>query len=785
MNEHPDELRQQIEALQERVSRLSAAVLRMSASLDLDTVLQEAVDSARALTGARYGTIATVDETGRPEDFVTSGFTPDERQELANWPEGPQLFEHLRNLEAPLRIADLPAYVRTLGLSSDLIRSKSLQGAPMLHRGVHVGNFFLAEKESGGEFTSADEEVLMLFAAQAAIAIANARTHRDEQRARSDLETLIETSPVGVVVLDARTGRLVWVNREARRITEPLRTPDTTLEGLLKGLIARRADGREIVFAEFPLVQQIGVGETVRAEEFTFSVSSGRSISALVNATPIRTADGEVESYVATMQDLTPLKEAERQRTEFLSLVSHELRAPLISIKGSTATVLGAAPAPDPAEMLQFFRVIDERANHMRGLIADLLDQGRIETGTLSVSPELAEVARLVDQARNTFVSGGGRHTLRIDLPENLPRVLVDRGRIVQVLNNLLANAARHSPESSAIGVTATHDGVHVAISVSDEGRGVAPDRLPHLFRKRARGGDEDRGFGANGLGLVICKGLVEAHGGRIWAESGGLGRGTRFIFTVPVAEDSGRGAVAAVPSRSRPSRDVHAQTRILVVDDDPQTLRYVRDALTEAGYSVFVTGDPEALPDLIRSHQPSLVLLDVVLPGTDGIELMESVPELADLPVIFISVYGRDETIVRALDAGAADYLVKPFSPSELTARVRAALRVRAEPAPFLLDELSIDYDMRRVEVAGEAVELTATEYQLLRVLSMNAGRVLTFDSLLRQAWRGRKSAGDPKLVRAVVKRLRRKLGDDAANPTYVRNERGVGYRMPKPNDG
>ncbi|MDE2882684.1 MAG: response regulator [Acidobacteriota bacterium] len=785
MNERPDELRQQIEALQERVSRLSAAVLRISASLDLDTVLQEAVDSARALTGARYGTIATVDETGQPEDFVTSGFTPEERQALANWPEGPRLFEHLRNLEAPLRIADLPAYVRTLGLSSDLIRSKTLQGAPMLHRGVHVGNFFLAEKESGGEFTSADEEVLMLFAAQAAIAIANARTHRDEQRARSDLETLIETSPVGVVVLDARTGRLVWVNREARRITEPLRTPGTTLEGLLKGLTARRADGREIVFAEFPIVQEIGVGETVRAEEFTFSVSSGRSVTALVNATPIRSPDGEVESYVATMQDLAPLKEAERQRTEFLSLVSHELRAPLISIKGSTATVLGAAPAPDPAEMLQFFRVIDGQANHMRSLIADLLDQGRIETGTLSVSPEPAELAGLVDHARSTFLSGGGRHTLRIDLPENLPRVLVDRGRTVQVLNNLLANAARHSPESSPVRVTAALSGVHVAVSVSDEGRGVSPDRLPHLFRKQAGGGTGDAGFRGNGLGLVICRGLVEAQGGRIWAESGGLGRGTRFTFTVPVAEEPGRGAAAAVAGRSRPPRDPHGRTRVLVVDDDPQTLRYVRDALTEAGYAALVTGDPEELPDLLRNQQPSLVLLDVVLPGTDGIELMESVPELADLPVIFISVYGRDETVVRALDAGAADYIVKPFSPSELTARVRAALRVRAEPEPFLIGELAIDYDARRVAVAGRLVELTATEYQLLRVLSMNAGRVLTFDSLLRQAWRGRRSADDPKLVRAVVKRLRRKLGDDATNPTYIRNERGVGYRMPKPEEG
>jgi len=145
LNERPDELSRQIEALQERVSRLSAAILRISASLDLDTVLQEAVDSARALTGARYGAIATVDEAGRPVDFVTSGFTPDERQEMAEWPDGPRLFEHLRNPETPLRLADLPAYVKALGFSSDLMRSKTLQGAPMRHRGVYVGSFFLAE----------------------------------------------------------------------------------------------------------------------------------------------------------------------------------------------------------------------------------------------------------------------------------------------------------------------------------------------------------------------------------------------------------------------------------------------------------------------------------------------------------------------------------------------------------------------------------------------------------------------------------------------------------------
>ena len=575
-------------------------------------------------------------------------------------------------------------------------------------------------------------------------------------------------------------------NREARRIVEGLRMPGRSLEELLEAITCRRADGREVALDQFPLAEQLSNAETVRAEEVVLSVPDGRSVKTLVNATPIQTADGEVESVVVTMQDLAPLEELERLRAEFLGMVSHELRTPLISIKGSTATVLGAVPPPDPAEMLQFFRVIDEQADHMRSLIGDLLDQGRIKAGALSVSPDPAEVAGLLDQARNTFLSSGGRHALRIDLPPDLPRVLADSRRIVQVLNNLFSNAARHAPESSPIRVAAARDGVYVALSVADDGQGVPADRLPHLFRKHAggAGGDRERGGGGFGLGLAICKGLVEAHGGRIWAESGGAGKGTRFTFTIPVAEDAGEAAATDVaPSRSRAPREGRDETRILVVDDDPQTLRYVRDALAAAGYAPLVTGDPQELAGLVKTHKPRLVLLDLVLPGTDGIELMERVPELADLPVIFISAYGRDETIARALDAGAADYIVKPFSPTELSARVRAALRRRAEPEPFLLGALAIRYDERQVTVAGRRVALTATEFELLRVLAVNAGRVVRYGALLRQAWGGRaQGSGDPKRVRAVVKTVRRKLGDDAARPAYILNERGVGYRMPAP---
>ena len=183
----------------------------------------------------------------------------------------------------------------------------------------------------------------------------------------------------------------------------------------------------------------------------------------------------------------------------------------------------------------------------------------------------------------------------------------------------------------------------------------------------------------------------------------------------------------------------------------------------------------------VIETERPHLVLLDLMLPDTDGIELMQHVPELSELPVIFISAYGRDETIARALERGAVDYIVKPFSPTELVARIRAALRGKAEPEPFVLGDLVIHYDQRRVTVAGRPVELTATEFELLRALSINAGRVSTYQALLRQVWGGR-DYGDTDLVRAFIKKLRRKLGDDPKEPAYIFNQRGVGYRMARP---
>ena len=771
-----DDLKRENEALRARIAALNAAILRINASLDLDAVLSEVVDSARALTGARYGFIATVDESGQPRDVVTSGLTPEEHRRVLDWPDGPRVFEHLRGLPGPVRLADLGTYVRALGIEPVPTFSRSFQGTPMRHHDEHVGHFFLAGKEGAAEFTDEDEEILVLFASQAASAIANARTHSAEQRARADLEALVDTSPVGVAVFDAESGRAVSINREARRIVEGLRMPGHPAEQLLEVLSFRRADGSAVSLSQLPIDRLLQSGETMRSEEVVLSVPDGRSVRTLVNATPVRGEDDAVASLVITVQDLAPLDEIERLRTEFLGLVSHELREPLAAIKGSATTLLEDAAALDPAEMREFHRIIVAQSGHMRGLIGDLLDAGRIDSGSLSVSPEPSELAELVERARDTFVGGGGRHGIVVDLPVGLPRAMADRRRIVQVLNNLFANAARHAPESAPIRVTAVREDGHVAVSVADEGRGVAPELLPRLFDKHAGEGSK-AGYG---LGLAICKGLVEAHGGRIRAESAGPGLGTTVSFTLPVAGEGGAQAAAGPQSAPQPAERI----RILVVDDDPRTLRSVRDTLSAAGYAPLVTGEAGKLAHIIRSEGPRLVLLDLVMPGKDGIALMEEVPELADLPVIFISGYGRDETVAAALEAGAADYIVKPFSATELVARVRAALRRREGPQPFVLGDLAIDYGRRRVSVAGNPVDLTATEYELLRILALDAGRVVTFETLLRRIWSGRDSA-DANLVRIFVRTLRQKLGEDAANPTWIFNERGVGYRMAAPGEG
>ena len=776
------------ESLRSRLSRLSKASLRITEDLDLDVALQEIADEARSLTGARYAVIATLADADELERYTASGLSAKDAQRLWEIPGGLRFFEYLSAMTEPLRVADFAEHTRSVGLPEFLppMPMSSLLAAPVRHHGATVGHVYVAKGDPGEVFSREDEDTLVMFASQAALVISNARRFRDERRARENLETLVDTSPVGVVLFEARTGIPASFNREARRLVASLGRPGQSPEEFLDTLTIRRAGGQETALPELPLARMMSAGETVRAEEMTLLAPGGNSITALVNATPIHSEGGEVETYVVTLQDLTELEELDRLRADFLAMASHELRAPLTSIKGSVGTLRDLGPSLGPEETLQFHRIIEEQADRMQRLITDLLDVARIEVGALLVRPQPTEVAALVDSARNTFLSGGDRHDIHVALSPDLPRVAADRRRIVQVLDNLLSNAATHSPESSGIRITAVQRDVHVEICVVADGAGIPAERLPGLFRKSSmlQGGS---GPTEPGMGLAICKGIVEAHGGRIWAESDGPGLGAQVTFTLPAVEEAGYAAPAEAAQPSpRQARSGRNRVRVLAVDDDPQTLRYVRDALSEAGYEPIVSSAPEDVGRLLEERRPHLVILDLMMSETDGIELMQSVPGFSNVPVIFLSAYGGDRIVAHALEAGADDYIVKPFSPTELVARVQAVLRrwtateSEEPPDPYAVGDLTVDYAERRVSLAGRPVRLTDIEYRMLYELSVNAGRVLAHAELLQRVW-GPAHSGRAGAVRSVIKNLRRKLGDDADNPTYIFNEPRVGYRMPK----
>ena len=536
--DQPDRRDLEIRALHERLSRLSQASLRINESLEFDQVLQVVLDSARSLTGARFGVMILLDGQGGVQDFLSSGLTEEESGRLWLTPEGLRLFQALTNVTEPVRIPDLAKHVHALGFTEFAIPVPvevfTFMAAPMFHRGVWVGHVFVGVKEDGEEFTLADQDTLVMFAAQAALVIANAGAHREERRARADLETLVSTSPVGVVVFDAESGGMASVNREALRIVDGLREGEQSAEDLLEVVTCVRGDGREVSLRDFTMAELLSSGETVRAEEIELRVPNGRNVKALLNATPIRSEEGQLASFVVTLQDMTPLEEQERLRAEFLAMVSHELRTPLAAVKGSVTTLLEAAGELDPAETAQFHRIIRDQSDQMRFLIGDLLDVARIETGTLPVAPEPSDIRALLEEAASRFQSGDAKNPLQVELADDLPMVLADRRRIVQVLSNLLSNATGYSSEGSPILVSAVRYGVHVAVSVADQGRGIPAEMLPELFRKFSRAFDRDTASGVDGsgLGLAICKGIVEAHGGRIRAESDGPGLGARFTFT-------------------------------------------------------------------------------------------------------------------------------------------------------------------------------------------------------------------------------------------------------------
>ena len=222
----------------------------------------------------------------------------------------------------------------------------------------------------------------------------------------------------------------------------------------------------------------------------------------------------------------------------------------------------------------------------------------------------------------------------------------------------------------------------------------------------------------------------------------------------------------------------------LLIVEDDAQMRKFLRASLSSHGYRLVEANDGKEGLSQAAAYNPDLILLDLGLPDMDGLQVTQRLREWASAPIIVISARGQEDDKINALDAGADDYLTKPFGTGELMARIRVALRhavrvgqERSEPI-LSVGELSIDLDKRTVHLAGNEVHLTPIEYKLLATLLKNAGKVLTHRQLLKEVW-GPGYANNTQYLRVYMVQLRHKLEADAARPRYLVTEPGVGYRL------
>jgi len=229
---------------------------------------------------------------------------------------------------------------------------------------------------------------------------------------------------------------------------------------------------------------------------------------------------------------------------------------------------------------------------------------------------------------------------------------------------------------------------------------------------------------------------------------------------------------------------DEFDRRRILVVDDEERMVRFIRLNLEHDGFQVSEAFNGKAAIQKIRDVTPDLILLDVMMPDLDGFEVLETVREVSNVPVIMLTAKGEEDDRVRGLELGADDYVTKPFSPRELVSRVKAVLR-RTESASGSMhglievdERLKIDFDRREIWLEGKLVKLRPTEYRMLYHLVQNAGWVVTHDQLLTKVW-GYEYRDEPHYVRLYINYLRQKLEADPSNPKYILTERGVGYRF------
>lgn len=364
------------------------------------------------------------------------------------------------------------------------------------------------------------------------------------------------------------------------------------------------------------------------------------------------------------------LLEADRRKDEFLAMLAHELRNPLAPI--SMAAQILKASAVDSARINQTSRIIERQVRHMASLLDDLLDVSRVTRGTVVLDKEPVDVSLIVadavEQVRPLIEARGQR--LGLQLPHETVQVLGDRIRLVQVLANLLNNAAKYTEKTGHILLKIESDQELAKFHVRDSGIGIDEKLLPHVFELFSQGQrSPDRSQGGLGIGLALAKSLVELHGGSIRVYSEGPGKGSEFSVELPrlklKEEDMPRAPVASMEKQDA------GALRIMIVDDNLDAGQTMGAYLEASGHKVWVACDARSALDKVREAAPQVLLIDIGLPDIDGCELarrLRMLPETGRSMFVALTGYGREEDYERSRLAGFSCHLTKPADTAILT---------------------------------------------------------------------------------------------------------------------
>lgn len=402
-------------------------------------------------------------------------------------------------------------------------------GLPLIARKQVIGVIFVF-RNYAGRFSSNDRALLQSFADQAAIAVHNAQLYTQVSREKQRMDALLDSAADGIIIL-APDHIIERCNPAfARMLGKPVKD---ILGHLHQDIIQweRNADGISLEEAEgggWPLTPNATLyieGDIRRDDALPLPVG--------ITYAPLLNQEGLLVNIIATVRDITHFREADELKSTFISVISHELKTPVALIKGYVGTLRREDATWDPMIVKDSLEVIEEEADRLTELIDNLLDASRLQAGALSINLMDVDLSELVERTAQRFRIQSTIHNIVVDFPKSFPVIMADDDRMSQVISNLLSNAIKYSPQGGEIRIAAQVLPKQVVICVHDQGPGIAPEDLPHVFDRFYRASDASRTTKGAGLGLYLARAVIEAHGGRIWVDPK-PGDGARVCFSLP-----------------------------------------------------------------------------------------------------------------------------------------------------------------------------------------------------------------------------------------------------------